>query len=130
MITLPPRSEWFRLARYYLAGVVNLGFAYLLLVLLLWLGLQVYVAQAVGYVIGIMFNYLTYSKIAFTGDTGQKTSYVASYIVNYLLSVSLLWVALKFIESPYTAGLIVTLAVSLINYLLLRRFVFRAPARG
>lgn len=130
MIALPPRSEWFQLARYYVAGIINLVFGYALFAALVWLGLEVFAAQALGYVIGVMFNYVTYSRIAFTDNQGDKLSFVLSYVVNYLLSVACLWLALEIVPSPYVAGAIVTLAVSLINYLVLRRFVFRTPARG
>lgn len=124
---LPPRTEWLQLARYYVAGVINLMFGYLLFAGLVWLGLQVFVAQAVGYVLGVIFNYVTYSRIAFTGKQGGKVSFVASYVVNYLISVVFLWLALKVFPSPYLAGLVVTIAVSLVNYLVLRKWVFRSP---
>jgi len=130
MKALPPRSEWLQLARYYVAGTINLGFGYVLFAALVWLGLQVYVAQAVGYVLGVIFNYFTYSRIAFTGQQGGKASFVASYVVNYLISVAFLWLALKAFPSPYVAGLVVTIAVSLVNYLVLKRWVFRAPAEA
>lgn len=127
MKALPPRSEWLQLARYYVAGVLNLLFGYLLFAALVWLGLEVFTAQAVGYVLGVIFNYVTYSRIAFSGQAGGKVSFVASYVVNYLISVAALWLALKVFPSPYVAGLVVTIAVSLVNYLVLKRWVFRAP---
>lgn len=128
MKALPPRSEWLQLARYYAAAALNLMFGYLLFACLVWLGLQVFVAQAVGYVLGVIFNYVTYSRIAFTGKQGGKLSFVASYVANYLISVVFLWLVLKALPSPYVAGLVVTIAVSLVNYLVLKKWVFRAPA--
>lgn len=128
MKALPPRSEWLQLARYYAAAALNLMFGYVLFAFLVWLGLQVFVAQAVGYVLGVIFNYVTYSRIAFTGKQGGKLSFVASYVVNYLISVGFLWLVLKAVPSPYAAGLVVTIAVSLVNYLVLKKWVFRAPA--
>jgi putative flippase GtrA len=126
---LPPRSEWLQLVRYYVAAAINLMFGYVLFAGLVWAGLQVFVAQALGYVVGVMFNYVTYSRIAFTGQHGGRTSFVAAYVLNYLLSVAFLWLALKVHPSPYLAGLAVTFAVSLVNYLVLKRWVFRAPAK-
>lgn len=129
MPALPPRSEWLQLARYYLAGVINLAFGYLLFAGLVWAGLQVFVAQAVGYVLGVIFNYVTYSRIAFAGQQGGKTSFAASYVANYLVSVALLWLTLKAFPSPYVAGLLVAITVSLLNYLVLKRLVFRSAAQ-
>lgn len=127
---LPPRREWLQLARYYLAGAINLLFGYLLFAALVWFGMQVFVAQAVGHLIGVIFNYVTYSRIAFTGQQGGKTSFAASYIVNYLISAALLWLTLKVFPSPYVAGLLVAIAVSLLNYLVLKKLVFRSAARA
>lgn len=129
MKALPPRSEWLQLARYYIAGIINLLFGYLLFAGLVWAGLQVFAAQAVGYVLGVIFNYVTYSRIAFTDQKGGKASFAASYIANYLISAALLWLALKALPSPYVAGLLVTIAVSLLNYLVLKRLVFRPAAQ-
>lgn len=126
----PPRSEWLRLARYYVAGALNLLFGYLLFFALVWLGFEVFTAQAVGYVLGVIFNYVTYSQIAFFDHQGGKLSFVASYLVNYVISVAFLWAALKVFRSPYVAGLVVTIAVSLMNYLVLKRWVFRARSEA
>lgn len=130
MSLIPPRSEWLRLLRYYIAGIINMAFGYLLFAILVWLGLQVFVAQAVGYVLGVIFNYITYSRIAFSGFKGGKVSFLASYVVNYLLSLVLLWLVLQAIASAYLAGLVVTVAVSLLNYFVLRKWVFQAPAQA
>lgn len=127
---LPPLSEWLQLARYYAAGIINLVFGYLLFAGLVWLGMQVFAAQAVGYVLGVAFNYITYSRIAFAGQQGAKGSFIASYVVNYFINAAFLWLALKAYPSPYVAGLVVTIAVSLLNYLVLKRWVFRAVPEG
>ena len=130
MMRLPPRSEWLQLLRYYIAGIINMAFGYVLFACFVWAGLQVFVAQAVGYVLGVIFNYFTYSRIAFSGQQGGKTSFVVSYIVNYIISFGSLWLVLQVIASPYAAGLVVTVAVSLVNYLVLRKWVFRTPVKA
>lgn len=130
MTRVPPRSEWLQLLRYYIAGIINLAFGYVLFAIFVWAGLQVFVAQAVGYVIGVIFNYFTYSRIAFTGQQGGKASFLASYVVNYIVSFGFLWLVLQVIASPYIAGLVVTIAVSLVNYLVLRKWVFRPPVKA
>lgn len=122
------KEEWWQLLRYYAAGAINVSFGYFLFALLVWLGLQVYVAQLVGHVLGVLFNYFTYSRFAFAGQESSKASFAVSYIGTYFLGLAGLWLALKFIPSPYGAGLASTIAVSLINYFILKRLVFRAPA--
>lgn len=119
------RDELLRIIRYYFAGAINLFFGYILFVVLLWLGLQVFLAQALGYVIAVIFNYLTYSKIAFSDREGLKLSFLISYVANYGVSVLLLWILLLVITSPYIAGLFVAVGASLVNYFVLKKWVFR-----
>lgn len=133
MKRLPPRSEWLQLARYYAAAALNLMFGYVLFACLVCLGLQVFVAQAVGYVLGVIFNFLTYSRIAFADKQGGKVPFVASYVVNYLIGALLLWLSLRVVSSPYLAGLAATIMLSVLNYFLLSRWVFRTvpkPSEG
>jgi putative flippase GtrA len=122
------KDEWLQLVRYYAAGVVNLAFGYVLFAILITLGMQVYAAQALGYILGVLFNYLTYSRFAFAGQKANKTNFVASYVANYLVSLGLLWLTLTVIPDPLVAGLVVTIAASLVNYLVLKRLVFRLSA--
>ena len=84
------KDEWLQLVRYYAAGLVNMAFGYIVFALLIWAGVEVFTAQAVGYVLGVAFNYFTYSRFAFAGHSVNKVNYVASYIANYLAGVALL----------------------------------------
>ena len=124
------RAEWWQLIRYYQAGVVNIAFGYSLFAVLVFAGLQVYAAQLVGHVLGVAFNYFTYSRYAFADRQGDKFSFFMSYVGNYLLGLAGLWAALKVIASPYIAGFLVTLAVSVVNYLVLKLFVFHRFSKG
>lgn len=122
------KEEWLQLVRYYAAGVLNMAFGYVLFAILIALGMQVYAAQALGYVLGLLFNYVTYSRFAFAGQQANKTSFVASYVANYVVSLALLWLTLKVLPEPLIAGLVVTIAASLVNYLVLKKLVFRLTA--
>jgi putative flippase GtrA len=116
-----------RLWRYYQAGIVNTAFGYGLYAAFVALGLNIYVAQILGHLLGVAFNYVTYSRHAFHDSTVSKSRFIASYAVNYLLGLAALFGATQFIASPYLAGLVAVLIVSLINYLLLRHWVFTVP---
>lgn len=124
MLDWRSREEWIQLVRYYQAGLVNMGFGYGVFAALLLLGLPVYAAQALGYVLGVAFNYWTYSRYAFADQPGNKLRFAASYAANYLVSVVLLWAALMAFPNPFVAGLGVTVAASLVNYLVLKKLVF------
>lgn len=118
-----------RVWRYYQAGIVNTAFGYGLYALFVAAGLNMYVAQICAHVLGVVFNYFTYSRHAFHDAQASKGRFILSYAVNYLLGLGALATAAQFIASPYLAGFIAVLVVSLINYFILRHWVFR-PAQA
>ncbi len=123
-------GEWRRLWRYYQAGVVNTLFGFVLYALFVRFGLNIYLAQIVAHVLGMTFNYFTYSRYAFAGQSGSRMRFVLTYGLNYLLGLASLWAISQRLASPYLAGLLSIVLVSLINYLLLRHLVFTGgPAR-
>ena len=122
-----PLTTATRVFRYYQAGIANTLFGYGLYVLLVWLGLSPYLAQLLAHVIGVGFNYITYSRLAFPDAKAAKLRFLIFYTVTYLLSAALLATALQFFPSPYIAGLAAAVVASVINYFILRQFVFLAP---
>lgn len=121
-------TEWKRIFRYYQAGIVNTAFGYGLFAILVYFGLNIYVAQIVSHILGMAFNYLTYSRYAFADHSANMARYILSYAVNYLLGLVSLFALSHFIASPYVAGLLATVIVSAINYLVLRKLVFMENA--
>jgi len=121
-------DEWKRLWRYYQAGLVNTLFGYGLYALFVWAGVNMYVAQITAHVLGMTFNYFTYSRFAFAGHDGSKGRFIASYILNYVLGLIALAAAAQAIRSPYLAGLVSVVFVSIVNYFILKRLVFRVQS--
>ena len=121
-------DEWKRLWRYYQAGLVNTLFGYGLYALFVWAGVNMYVAQITAHVLGMTFNYFTYSRFAFAGRDGSKGRFIASYILNYVLGLIALAAAAQAIRSPYLAGLVSVVFVSIMNYFILKRLVFRVQS--
>lgn len=121
-------SEWRRVWRYYQAGVVNTLFGFGLYALLVAIGINMYVAQAVAHVLGVAFNYFTYSRYAFADSSAPKSRFILSYVVNYLLGLGSLAAAAQLIPSPYISGILSIIFVSAVNYIILRRLVFRVHA--
>jgi putative flippase GtrA len=112
------------LFRYYQAGLINMAFGFCLYAMLVATGLNIYVAQIISHVLGVAFNYFTYSRHVFRDAGPSKLRFVVSYGVNYLLSAGMLAAVTIWIKSPYIAGLIVVVTVSLINYFALKHIVF------
>jgi len=119
-----------RLWRYYQAGIVNTAFGYGLYALFVWIGLNMYLAQIIAHVLGVAFNYFTYSRHAFQDSDVSKGRFILSYAVNYLLGLAALWSASHVIPSPYLAGFVAVVIVSLLNYLILKNWVFTVRAEG
>jgi hypothetical protein len=76
-------------------------------------------------VLGTAFNYVTYSRGVFTGAGPAKMRFVASYAGNYLVNLAGLAAVSHFIANAYIAGAVTTLGVVALNYLVLKRWVFR-----
>jgi putative flippase GtrA len=114
-----------RLVRYYGAGLVNTAVGYGLYAAFVTVGFNIYVAQALGHVMGMAFNYFSYTRFAFRGEQGSRGRFVASYALNYVLGVALLWVAMRVTADAYVGCLLSVLVLSMINYFILSRFVFK-----
>jgi putative flippase GtrA len=119
-----------RLIRYYGAGVVNTAFGYGLFALMLALGLNLYAAQLAAHVLGVAFNYLTYSRHVFKDAGPAKARFLTSYVVNYFAGLAVLWLVARIVHSTYLAGAISVVIVSILNYFVLSRLVFSRRAAG
>jgi putative flippase GtrA len=118
-------AEWKRLWRYYQVGVVNTLFGYAIFAALIRLGVNVFAAQIVSHISGVVFNYFTYSRFAFSGYNSRLVNFALAYAFNYAVSFVVLFVVRNFIESLYLCGLIATIIASLVNYFVLKGSVFR-----
>jgi putative flippase GtrA len=114
------------IVRYYQAGVVNTVFGLGAYSALVWAGLGIYPAQLLSHVLGMGFNYFTYSRHVFSDSGPAKARFVLSYAVNYVLSVGALALISRFVDNPYVAGVASAVIVSLVNFFFLKLFVFRA----
>jgi len=110
--------------RYYQAGILNSLFGFLLYAALVRLGLNIFVAQVVAHFAGVAFNYFTYSRHVFRNSSPSKLKFFFSYVGNYLMSLVTLILVARIITSPYLAGLVTLIIVSLLNYFVLKHLVF------
>lgn len=118
------RDRIVELWRYYQAGVVNTAFGLGAYWLLIWLGLNMFVAQLISHTLGVGFNYLTYTRHVFRDAAPAKLRFVLSYAGNYLMGLATLWLVAQFIANPYLAGLVAAVIVSIVNYFALKHLVF------
>lgn len=114
-----------KLIRYYGVGAINTAFGFGLYSLLVFLGVNLFLAQLVAHVSGTIFNYFTYSRHVFRGHRRSPAAFAGAYVFNYLLGLGLLALAHLLVSNPYGAGLLTLFVGTAINYFVLRRFVFR-----
>ena len=119
------RAGLLQLLRFYEAAIVNTIFGFGLYALLVWAGLNPFVAQAMAFVCGVAFNYFTYSRHVFRDSAPAKVRFALSYVGVYLLNVGLFAGFSLIIHNPYVAGAAMMLMASLLNYFVLKRIVFR-----
>jgi putative flippase GtrA len=125
MLQRPSRPRLLEIWRYYQAGIINTAFGITAYSLLVWLGMNMFAAQLVAHLMGMAFNYLTYSRHVFRDAAPAKLRFILSYGANYMLSAAALAVVARFIASPYLAGLTAMAIVSVIFYFALKHLVFR-----
>ncbi|WP_022678778.1 GtrA family protein [Sandarakinorhabdus limnophila] len=128
---LRQRISWSQVqlaVRFYQAAIINTLFGISFYALLVWLGLNLFLAQALSHVVGTTFNYFTYSRHVFRTARPAKARFLLSYLGAYLLNLAVLYGLSRVIPSPYVAGIATALIVSLVNFLVLKRLVFRVGA--
>ena len=125
----PSRARLIELWRYYQTGIVNTLFGLGAYALLVWLGLNMFVAQLAAHVLGVMFNYMSYSRHVFRDAAPAKLRFILSYAANYLLGLAMLAAVSRVVANPYAAGLTAIMIVSVINYFALKHLVFSTPGQ-
>ena len=105
-------------------GAVNAAFGFLLYSLLVRLGVNIFQAQIAATIVGVAFNYVTYSRHVFRDAGPAKLRFLLSSIANYLVSLAMLAVASRLVTSPYLAGLLAIVVTAAVNYVLLKYAVF------
>jgi small basic protein len=114
------------LARFGAAAAVNTAFGYGTYAALLWLGLNPYLAQIVSQVLGTVFNSRTYA-VAFRSRAAFHR-FLLAYVGNYFVNLALLFLFNHLVPSPYLAGLLALGGAAAVNFLILKRLVFRPAA--
>ena len=127
---MPLDVHQFRLIwQYYKVGVVNTLFGYSLFAAFVWIGFNLYLAQIFAHLIGMSFNYISYSRHVFGAVAPAKARFVLAYGFNYLVGLACLAVASLVVRSPYLAGIFSIIAASVLNYFVHRHLVFWERAR-
>jgi putative flippase GtrA len=108
-------------------GGVNTAFGFAAFAVFILLGLPKELAALLGTICGVLFNFKTTGTIVFKNkDNRLIFRFFGVYLVAYLLNIGLLDILEIYGVGPLVAGAIIILPVSLLSFLLNKRFVFNA----
>jgi len=126
-VALPRSHEWRRIIRFLAVGALNTLFGYSLYALLLWIGLPLELALLLCSVTGVIFNFVTYGRLAF-GHKLTKQSlprFIAAYVAFYFLNLYLAHALIGLGFSAYVAQLFLLPWMAGGMFLTLRYWVYR-----
>lgn len=117
------------LLRFLAVGGLNTFFGYGLYALLIWMGLPLALAVLLSTVGGVLFNFVTYGRLAMGSPITLKIlpRFLAVYGIAYGINVGLLKLLVYAGLSPYLAALVLLPFNSLAMFFALRKFVFVRP---
>lgn len=109
---------------YVRVGALNAAFGYGVYALLLFAGVNLFAAQIIAHLLGMIFNYFMFRRHVFQGSRAAVLPYIAAYAVNYGLSLVTLAGLNRVLESDYLAGFLSIVFVALVNFVVLKFLVF------
>ena len=111
--------------RYYKVGIVNTLFGLAVFNILLFFKVNLFVAQIISHILGVIFNYFSFTRHVFVGAKPKKIMFFGSYILNYFIGLGFLAAYHSVIPSPYIAGFLTMASAAVFNYFVLKAFVFK-----
>ena len=115
---------------YVRVGALNAAFGYGVYALLLFVGVNLFAAQIIAHLLGMVFNYFMFRRHVFQGSRAAVLPYIAAYAVNYGLSLVTLAGLNRVLESDYLAGFLSIVFVALVNFVVLKFLVFLPRSTG
>jgi putative flippase GtrA len=113
-----------KVGKFLVAGVINTVFGYALYATLIYLGLSYIVALLISTILGIIFNFFSFARIAFKRnfDWYAFGKFIIAYFLIYVFNCALLiFLTQEFLLNPYIGQILciplsVILSWSLMNY--------------
>jgi len=117
-----------QLLRFLIVGGLNTVFGYSLFAALTYFGMPYPAAIGLATIGGVLFNFQSVGRLVFDGAPRSRFwRFVGVYTVIYLLNLGGVRFALGLGANVYVANAITLIPLSLIAFLLNRRFVFNLP---
>jgi putative flippase GtrA len=87
--------------------------------------MNLYLSQLLAHFAGVTFNYIIYSRHVFKNSKAAKKRFAVSYVGNYLVSLVTLAGVAQVVKSQYIAGILTIFLVSILNFFVLKKLVFK-----
>lgn len=124
----PAARAWYQLVRFLLVGVLNTIVGYALFAIFTFLGLGYPVAIGLATIGGVLFNFQSFGRLVFDGAHRSRFwRFVGVYCIIYAVNLGGVRLLLQLGANVYVANAIVLIPLSLLAFLLNRRFVFNSP---
>jgi putative flippase GtrA len=126
-------DELKRIARFLAVGILNTAFGYLVFTAAVLGGLTAQMSLLIATLLGVVFNFFSSGRLVFAHHGGVSAAgrFLVVYAITYALNAWLLALLLaRFGFSSLLAQLCCIGPVVALNYVLMRAYVFRRPAKA
>jgi len=121
-------ATFIQLLRFLVVGGLNTVFGYSLFAAFTYLGMAYPAAIGLATVGGVLFNFQSIGRLVFNGAPRSRfVRFVCVYVVIYLLNLGGVRLLLGLGANIYVANAIILIPLSVIAFVLNRRFVFNLP---
>ena len=111
--------------RFLLVGALNTGFSFGIYALLVWAGLHFSVANLCAFLLGVLFSFRTQGAFVFDNREWRRLGpFFAVWLGIFGINTGLIALFVRLGLSPYAAGAVALIPVTLLSYLAQRFFVF------
>ena len=118
-------------ARFGAVGVANTSVGGGTMLVLQWMGLNAYLANLLGYIVGMLFSFVVNGRWTFGSALGGERlgRFVAVVAVSYFMNLLTLTLAMRLLEMGEMMSQLPAMACyTIVNFLGQRYFVFRQDA--
>ncbi len=124
----PATGTLIQLLRFLVVGGLNTVFGYSLFAAFTYVGMPYPAAIGLATVGGVLFNFQSIGRLVFNGAPRSRfVRFVAVYVVIYLINLGGVRLLLGLGANIYVANAIILIPLSVIAFVLNRRFVFNQP---
>lgn len=126
------RTEFTRLTRYALVGLLTNGSIYLLFLAMIWAGLYPVLASGLCYGLGVALSYLLNRRWTFDSQGGHSRDlprFILAYGAGLLVTLGAMWILIR-VMAPELAQLVTVGIAAVSIYTCLRLLRFGQPAPG